>query len=98
MPASAVCFSSEPRSARGRLLRSARLLEGRRVDAVALAGGRRTVLEDVPEMSAAPPAMHLDPLHSVARVALRGHGAWIRGAREAWPAAAAFELLLGAEE
>src|SRR5260370_25682920 len=42
--------------------------------------------------------MHLDALHPVADVALGGDGAWVGGSREAGPAAAALELLLGAKE
>src|SRR3954463_12338505 len=92
MRASRSCSSSAPPDA------SARLLQRRRIDAIALAGGRRPVLEDVPEMSAAAAAMHLDPLHPVARIAIRSHRARIPRPREARPAAAALELFLGAEE
>src|ERR1700682_3422786 len=77
---------------------SARLLQRGRVDAVALAGRRWSVLEDMTEVASAAAAMHLDPLHSVARVARRGDGARVGRTREAGPARPAVELLLGAEE
>src|SRR5690349_5154670 len=92
MRGSGSCSSSAPPPA------SARLLQGRRVDAIALAGGRRAVLEDVAEMSAAAPAMHLDALHSVTAVALQTHRARIGGPCEARPAGAALELLLRPEQ
>src|SRR5258705_7535339 len=78
--------------------RSARFLQRRRVDAVALASRRGSVLEDVAKMAAAAPAVHLHPLHAVARVPLRDHGAGIGGAREARPPGAALELVVGAEQ
>src|SRR5438270_6854479 len=53
-------------------LESARFLQRGRVDAVALAGWRGAVLEDVAEMAAAAAAVHLQPLHAVARIPLRG--------------------------
>src|SRR4051794_22676604 len=77
---------------------SARLLQRSRIDAVALAGGRRAVLEDVPEMSAAAAAMHFDALHPVAAVALRRDRACIRGPGEARPAGPALELVLRPEQ
>src|SRR5467141_2922518 len=79
-------------------LESARLLQRRRVDAVALAGRRGPVLEHVAEMTAAPAAVHLHPLHAVARIAFGGDGAGVRRAREARPAGAALELVVGAEQ
>src|SRR6267143_2539814 len=78
--------------------RSARLLQRRRVDAVALAGRCGPVLEHVAEMSAAPAAVHLHALHAVARIALRGDRAGVGGAREARPPGAALELVVGAEQ
>src|SRR5260370_2817478 len=42
--------------------------------------------------------MHRDGLDPVADVARGGEGAWVGGSREAGPAAAALELLLGAKE
>src|SRR3989454_11799649 len=68
------------------------------MDAVAPARGRRTILEAVPEVPAAPAAVHLAALHPVARVALGGDGARVGGTREARPTGAAVELVLGAEE
>src|SRR5438309_4085605 len=79
-------------------LESARFLQRCRVDAVALAGWRGAVLEDVAQMAAAAAAVHLHPLHAVARIPLRGDGARVGRAREARPAGAALELVVGAEQ
>src|SRR2546430_11658317 len=76
-------------------LESARFLQRCRVDAVALAGWRGAVLEDVAEMAAAAAAVHLHPLHAVARIPLRGHGARVGRAREAPPARAPLGLAAG---
>src|SRR5205814_1308289 len=72
-------------------------LHGDAVDAVALAGRRRAVVEDVPEMAAAAAAVHLRADHAVAlvRAGLHRAGCWIVEAR---PAGAALELLLRYEQ
>src|SRR5581483_3935420 len=77
---------------------SGRFLQGRRVDAVALPRWRRSVLEDVTEVAAALAAVDLDALHRVRGVALGGDRPGIGRAREAGPARAALELVLGAKE
>ena len=63
----------------------------RAVHAVALAGGRRAVVEDVAEMAAAAPAMHLGPNHEQAAVLARADSVRER-CGEARPAGAAVEL------
>src|ERR1700722_13936522 len=67
------------------------------VDAIAQVRGRRAVVEDVAEMAAAAAAVHLGAHHAPAAI---GYGLDRAGLRivEAWPAGAALELLLRAEQ
>src|SRR5438445_10273445 len=74
------------------------LLQRRRVDAVALARRCGPILEHVAEMAAAPTAVHLHPLHAVARIPCRGDRAGLGRAREAGPAGAALEFVVRAEQ
>src|SRR5215813_9990105 len=73
-------------------------LERRGVDAVALPGRLRAVVEDVPEVRVAPRAVHLGPAHEEARVLL-GLDRLRRGRLEVRrPAGAGVELVIRAEE
>ncbi len=67
------------------------------VDAVALVGGRRAVVEDVAEVDAGTGAAHFDALHAVVAVFMQADGAFHR-VEEAGPAGAAFELGVAAEQ
>ena len=67
------------------------------VDAVAQAGGRRAVREDMAEMAAAIGAMDLDAVHAVAAI-LRGADSALKRLVEARPAGAALEFLAGLEQ
>src|SRR5439155_19986250 len=69
-----------------------------RVDAVALAGRGRAIVEDVPEVGTAPAAGHLDPSHSVAPVLVELDRLDGRRLPEAWPPGAGLELGAGAEK
>src|SRR5579863_7323214 len=62
-------------------------LETGRVDAVALAGRVRAVVENMPQMAPAAAAEHLDAVHAVAEVVARLDGALVRDIPEARPAA-----------
>src|SRR4029077_2082388 len=67
------------------------------VDAVALMGGRRTVIEDVPKMAATCRTVHLGPYHAEAFVDRYLDAAGDRLV-EARPAGAAFELAARLEQ
>src|SRR4029077_17264866 len=69
-----------------------------RVDAVALAGGCRAVLEDVSEVRPAAPAGHLGAHHAVAAIGVQVDRVRDRRLREAPPAGAGVELGVGPEE
>src|SRR5258708_29222567 len=63
------------------------------VDAVPQMSGRRTVVEQMAEMTAAPAAVDFGAGHAVAPVG-RGFDRALHGIVEAWPAGAAIEFLL----
>src|ERR1700730_14462153 len=67
------------------------------VDAIALMGGRRAVVEDVPEMTATGRAVSLGAYHAEAAIDRRLSRA-LHGLVEARPAGAALELALGLEQ
>src|SRR5690606_38492266 len=82
----------------GRMRRSGRdEFEGDAVDAIAQAGGRRAVLEDMALVAAAIGAVHLDALHAQCVVDRGAQGPVDEGI-EARPAGAALELGVGGEE
>src|SRR6476660_2701347 len=72
-------------------------LHGDAIDAIAQAGRRRPVIEDVAQMAAAAAAVHLRTDHAVAFVR-RGLHRTGRGIIEARPAGAAFEFPLRDEQ
>ena len=67
-------------------------LEGRRVHAETLVGGRRSIVEDVSQMSAAPLAYHLDAPHAVAPVGVGADAIFGDGLVEAGPARAGVDI------
>jgi hypothetical protein len=73
-------------------------VQGDGVDAVAQAGGRRAVLEDVAEMGAAAAAQDFRSPHAVACVMLRIHDSFGDGLVEAGPAGAGVEFGVGIEQ
>src|ERR1700722_7310684 len=73
-------------------------LQRGRVDAEALPGRRRTVLEDVAQVPAAAPADHFGAPHAVRGVGLGGHRALGDRRREAGPAGPGVELGLRREQ
>src|SRR6202163_5934 len=73
-------------------------LEGARVHAVTLPGGRRPVGKDVTEVSAALRAANLGAGDEHAPVAMLLDGSLVHGREEARPARAGVELCVGAEE
>src|SRR5438270_9472269 len=72
-------------------------VERRAVHAVALSGRGRAILEDMPEMSPAAPAMHLGAAHEEAPVGFGLDGIFERRP-EARPAGAAVEFGAGVEQ
>src|SRR5207249_4148050 len=72
--------------------------EGRRVQAVAQAGGRRAVGKHVTEVAVTPPAADLGADHPGTRVADGSDVIGIERLEEAGPARARLELRLGPEE
>src|SRR5207237_1624315 len=84
---------------RWRVVAGARIqVESQGVDAVALAGGTGTVVEDVAQVAATAPAGHLGAHHPVTGVAVELHVGRHRRLGEAGPARARFELARGVEE
>jgi hypothetical protein len=49
-------------------------MDAGRVDAIALAGRLRTIVEDMPQMAAAATATHLDSVHAIAEILKRLDG------------------------
>src|SRR5262249_35619719 len=74
------------------------LLQRKRVDAVAQAGRRRAIREDVAEMAAAVRARHFGADHTVAGVAMLVDHLIVLGRGEAGPAAAGIELCARVEQ
>ncbi len=68
------------------------------IHAIALAGGRRAVVEDVSEMAFAAGATDFRPHHAVALVAHERHVIPVDGIEEAGPARSGFEFGPGSEE
>src|SRR6266436_102717 len=60
--------------------------------------GRRTIVENMPQMRVAFPAAHFGPAHAVARVAACFYILFRDGRPEAWPAGAGFKLGLRTEQ
>src|SRR5690606_30907035 len=87
-----------PRTSLRRRLPGRLEAQRRRVDAVAQAGGRRPVLEDVAEMRIAGRAQHLDAAHAMARVHAPRDPALVDRRPPAGPAAARLVLALGCEQ
>src|SRR5215831_11085100 len=85
----------QPRAPSGRVL--GLKIHRNPVDAVPQMGGRRAVVEDMAEMTAAPAAVDFGAGHAVAPVD-RGFDRTFRGIVEARPAGAAVEFLLRHEQ
>src|SRR5215218_6437092 len=89
------CMASE--SELGRCVASGHERQGDAVHAIALAGGRRPVVEHVAEMAAAAPAMHFGAGNEQ-RAVHRGADGVFQRRREARPAGAALELGVGGKQ
>src|SRR5205823_1563902 len=95
-------FNSRFSSERERIMLRLPLLlgiqfEGGGIDAVAQAGGLRSVLEDVSEMSAARTAHHFRPLHAVAAILFGLDVLFGQRLVETWPACTRFIFRAGIE-
>ena len=77
-----------------------RLVESERgtVDAPPLAGGARTVAEDVPQMASAPGTRGLSAWHEQLEVGVDQHGLSSCHVGEAWPPGSGVELVLRTEQ
>lgn len=67
-------------------------IEGNAVDAIAQTSGRGAIFEHVPQVPATSPTNHFHASHAVAQIDVSRHATTVRGLKEAWPTAVAFEF------